>query len=79
MFNILVRCDGDLHLDDEKRIEKSIVEHDVVFVVEERKCMEQHKDKLARIAQKISQEQRFVTCLHDILVIIEFISKSICY
>uniref|UniRef100_A0A1I8EX74 VWFD domain-containing protein n=1 Tax=Wuchereria bancrofti TaxID=6293 RepID=A0A1I8EX74_WUCBA len=55
-----VRCDGDLHLDDERTIEKSIIDHDIIFVVEERKCMDHHKEKLARIAQQISHEQRSV-------------------
>ncbi|VDK88786.1 unnamed protein product, partial [Litomosoides sigmodontis] len=55
-----VKCDGNLHLDDERRIERSIVEHDVVFVVEERKCVNHHKDKIAKMAQKISQQQRSV-------------------
>lgn len=55
-----MKCEGNLHLDDEKRIEKSVMEHDVVFVVEERKCMDYHRDKIARIVQKISQEQRYV-------------------
>ncbi|KAM3718740.1 putative apolipophorin protein [Dirofilaria immitis] len=53
-----VKCNGDLHLDDERKVEKPIVEHDIVFVVEERKCLDHHKDKIARIAQQISQEQR---------------------
>uniref|UniRef100_A0A8R1Y3W3 Vitellogenin domain-containing protein n=1 Tax=Onchocerca volvulus TaxID=6282 RepID=A0A8R1Y3W3_ONCVO len=55
-----VRCEGDLHLDDERKVENPGAEHDVVFVVEERKCMDLHKDKIARIAQRISQEQRSV-------------------
>uniref|UniRef100_A0A915PUL0 Vitellogenin n=1 Tax=Setaria digitata TaxID=48799 RepID=A0A915PUL0_9BILA len=55
-----VKCDNDLHLDDEKKIEKSVVEHDVVFVVEERKCLDNYKEKLMTMAQKISQEQRSV-------------------
>ncbi|CAG9538789.1 unnamed protein product [Cercopithifilaria johnstoni] len=55
-----VKCDGDLHLDDERKIEKSVIEHDVVFVVEETKCMDYHKDKIAKMVQKIDQEQRSV-------------------
>lgn len=58
-----MKCDNDLHLDDERRIERSIVEHDVVFVVEERKCINHHKDKIAKMAQKISQEQQLVISL----------------
>ncbi|VDN86052.1 unnamed protein product [Brugia pahangi] len=54
-----VRCDGDLHLDDERMIEKSIIDHDIIFVVEERKCMNHHKEKLAQIAQQISHQQRY--------------------
>uniref|UniRef100_A0A0R3RL85 VWFD domain-containing protein n=1 Tax=Elaeophora elaphi TaxID=1147741 RepID=A0A0R3RL85_9BILA len=55
-----VKCEGDLHLDDERRVEKAVVEHDVVFVVEQRKCMDHHKDQIAKMVQKISHEQRSV-------------------
>lgn len=67
-----MRCEGDLHLDDERKVENPGAEHDVVFVVEERKCMDLHKDKIARIAQRISQEQRYVAYLFGFLAIITF-------
>lgn len=58
-----MKCANGLSLGDERKVEKPPAEHDVVFVIEESRCMENHKDKIARVAHRISQEQGYVGCL----------------
>ncbi|VDM98289.1 unnamed protein product [Thelazia callipaeda] len=55
------KCSNDMFIDDTKLIEQtSPTVHDIVFIIEERMCMENHKNKLAQIVQQIeSADQRW--------------------
>ncbi|VDN35365.1 unnamed protein product, partial [Gongylonema pulchrum] len=57
-----IKCDNGLNLGEERKVEKPPTERDVVFVVEESKCLESQKDKVEKLAQRISREQRYVNC-----------------
>ncbi|MFH4975773.1 hypothetical protein AB6A40_002482 [Gnathostoma spinigerum] len=54
-------CADALKVGEEKEVNHPVQGHDVVFVVEERKCMQEAKDKIAEVARGIASQQRDVS------------------
>lgn len=54
-----MRCSDGLEKDETKQVGIAPDVHDVIFVVEERTCLEHQKAKIANIARTIGQKQRF--------------------
>uniref|UniRef100_A0A914ZTX6 Vitellogenin n=2 Tax=Parascaris TaxID=6254 RepID=A0A914ZTX6_PARUN len=53
-----VDCEHGTKLGEEKRVENARSGHDIVFVVEERSCIDPYRSNIARIGQSIAQRQR---------------------